>query len=227
MSLGAILKGAGQVGSALLGFAGGERANRINQREAALNRSFQAGEAATNRSFQEKMRSTEWQTAVADMEAAGINPALAYSQGGASSPGGSMAGGTSTAGAVDSVSSAIQAMATRKNLQLLDEQIRRTQEETKRTRFEARSSGLKADFDTARYQYFFTPEGMVKQPLLDILNSEVQTSKASGARAMSEAELARLSVPERKAIAGLFERTGEGGKAAQILLPLLSTLIRR
>jgi hypothetical protein len=67
----------------------------------------------------------------------------------------------------------------------------------------------------------------VKQPLLDMLNAEVQTSKASGARSMSEAELARFSIPERKAISELFERTGEGGKAAQLLLPLLSTLIRR
>lgn len=217
----------GPVASGAMGFLGGERANRVNQREARLNRQFQAGEAALNRSFQERMRNTEWQAAVADMEAAGINPAVAYARGGASAPGGSMAGGSQAAPATDSVSSAIAALTQRKQLQLLDEQVKRTAEETKAARAGARSAGIKADFDAARYLYFFTNEGTVKQPLLDLLNAEVATSKASSARAISEADLARLSVPERKAVADLFERSGEGGKAFQLLLPLLSTFISR
>jgi len=217
----------GEVITGALGMFGAERANQINQREAARNRQFQAAEAGVNRAFQERMRNTEWQAAVADMQAAGINPAVAYSRGGASAPGGSMAGGSQAAPAQDSVSSAMQSLMVRKNLQLLDETVARTREETKKARFEARQSGIKADFDTARYMYFFTPEGTVKRPLLDLLDSEVAQTKANSARSLSEAELARFSVPERKAIADLFQSAGAGGKGFQLLMPLLTTILGR
>lgn len=41
--------------------------------------------------FQERMRDTSWQTAVKDMQLAGLNPALAYEKGGAATPSGSSA----------------------------------------------------------------------------------------------------------------------------------------
>lgn len=50
---------------------------------------YNSAEALANREFQERMSSTSYQRAVEDMKKAGLNPILAFANGGASTPGGS------------------------------------------------------------------------------------------------------------------------------------------
>lgn len=50
---------------------------------------YNSAEALANRQFQERMSNTAYQRTVEDMKKAGINPILAFANGGASTPGGS------------------------------------------------------------------------------------------------------------------------------------------
>lgn len=84
--------------------------NQFNAEQAALQRqwtegqtanamNFSASQAQNQMAFQRDMSSTSWQRAIADMSAAGLNPMLAYQQGGASSPSGSAGSGMVGGGA--------------------------------------------------------------------------------------------------------------------------------
>jgi len=62
----------------------------FNSREAGISREFSAGEAEKNRQYQTEMSNSAYQRSIEDLKKAGLNPMLAYTNGGASSPSGSM-----------------------------------------------------------------------------------------------------------------------------------------
>ena len=85
----------GLIGGAL-GFLGQQQTNQKNWDIADAANQASAAQAQKQMDFQERMRSTQYVTAVEDMKKAGLNPMLASSQGGAGVPTGAM-GSVSTA----------------------------------------------------------------------------------------------------------------------------------
>lgn len=88
--LGAGIGAIGNLAGGMISSAGAADRNAQSIGMAREQMAFSAQQAQNQMDFQERMSNTAYQRAMGDMRSAGLNPILAYSRGGASSPGGAM-----------------------------------------------------------------------------------------------------------------------------------------
>ncbi len=195
---------AGTVGGPLvaggMGLIGGRQANTANLQEAARDREFQSAEAGKSRTFtsaeakrqmdfQERMSSTSWSRAIKDMEAAGMNPALLYQQGGASSPGGASGAGAAGSGSMGRVQDVLSPAVSSAM------QLRRMNQELKNMR-QTEDTGL-------AQKYYLDQQGResrAREQNLDETRKGIEWNNT----------LMKLQIPGARNVAGF-----EGGKMGQ------------
>lgn len=186
-------------------------------------------ESARNRAFQEEMRSTSWQAGVEDMRAAGLNPALAYSQGGAASPGGSMA--SQSDALTPGIHSALAVNRQEKELKLVEAQMAKVLQE-------GRTAKAQADVEELRSTYLtkgrFPEDGSDGAPLLRRqVDAEVRRSIAEASRSGSMAEISGIGGQVAQGMGDLmpaFRRitslAGEGANSVAGTLEFLERVAR-
>lgn len=202
------------------------------------------------RDWEERMSNTSYQRAIEDMKASGLNPMLAYSQGGASTPNVSAATVQPTDALARSVSSAgnkaMQALA----VQQAQANIELTKANTVKAAAEAQTAGVTSANAPERQRHemnliskqveeviqrFQLTESQRKQlekllpGLIEQQREQIRLTGNQATTAQKEGQLKEYALPSAKAEAEVWETLGAAGRGANVganALQQIITIIR-
>lgn len=225
------------IGSALIGGSGQKSSNKTN---------IQLGREQM--AFQERMSNSAYQRARTDMEAAGFNPMLAYSQGGASSPVGSMPQVQNVgAAAVSSASSAMgmlqsfqQVQQSAAQAELLKAQTEKVKSETlsndlHSARLTAETRGIAARYDLAEQERDYrSKEGyggnLIRKKLEEAraavsalqADRDKETFSADVAARKAKSQILNLEIPRMKSEAEFWDKAEDMPQWLKVMLQILN-----
>lgn len=185
-----------------LSMVGGMNANQAAWDRQMASQQFNASQSQAQMDFQERMRKTQYQTSVQDLMAAGLNPMLAYTQGGAGTPSGSSAS-SAAAPAHDVMSPAVSAYM---NAKQTGADLTLKEEQAKATNAQAESSRTQALANTAQALNLAEQSKMPAQQItnlqktIDLLTAQINTTNTQALSNTAQAALAREQAKNEAAI---------------------------
>jgi len=240
--------GVPQIGAAAGSVIDGLRSENEQRNTNEMN----AAEAQKNRDFQERMRSTQYQTTVQDLQKAGLNPMLAYTQGGAGTPGGStppqlqnkVSTGISSANqGAQTITALQQAQTNQAQLENLQAQTAKTKAETlsnsvataiqaqQLDQITAQTENIDADTSNKRAEWRgkVADAGQKLEQFdadvrADTFSADSARRKALASKEGSNAILTKMAIPRAAADEKFYEDLGKANPYLKQILMMLQVL---
>lgn len=216
---------------------------QYNTEEAEKSRAFSAAQASQQMSFQERMSNTAYQRTISDMKQAGLNPMLAYSQGGASVPSGAQgasaqAQGSAASGVTPAIENTIapaiatalqfkQQEANIENIKANTAYQQQQRDESAQRTINLGTEQSRTIEDTARIKEdtkrIAAQTDMTEKQIEKILQ-DVKESYAREDLAKAQAVLAKLNAAEARAFEQYYESIGQASPFVKFILNTIQIL---